>query len=86
MAFSLPDQIVELPPGPVEDPFLKDSIEATQRNFQALGKQMRLLSQFFFSGAGAPAFTPPGRAMYIRIDGGAGTTLYVYEGAGWVGK
>lgn len=38
------------------------------------------------SGVGAPQFTPNGRALYLRLDGGAGTTLYVYEGASWVAK
>ena len=28
---------------------------------------------------------PPG-SLYLRGDGGAGTTLYVREPAGWVGK
>jgi hypothetical protein len=55
-------------------------------NFDALINGLNAIGQFFYFGAGAPSFTPPGRALYIRTDGGAGTTLYVYEGASWVGK
>lgn len=32
-----------------------------------------------FSGAGAPAFTAEKGSMYLRTDGGAGTTLYINE-------
>lgn len=39
-----------------------------------------------YTGMGAPGFTPNSRAIYIREDGGTGTTLYVYEGASWVAK
>lgn len=39
------------------------------------------------SGTGAPVAAPSAeRAIYIQLDGGAGTTLWVWEGAGWVGK
>jgi hypothetical protein len=41
---------------------------------------------FVTTGVGVPSFTPNGRALYLRQDGGAGTTLYVYEGSGWVAK
>jgi hypothetical protein len=39
------------------------------------------------SGVGIPT-TPPNaaRAIYIQLDGGAGTTLWVWEGSSWVGK
>jgi hypothetical protein len=51
-----------------------------------LVSDLNSLAQFFYVGSGAPTLTPPGRALYINRTGGAGTTLYVYEGAGWVGK
>ncbi len=39
------------------------------------------------SGTGAPSGQPLGdRGMYIREDGGTGTTLYIWEGAAWVAK
>lgn len=39
------------------------------------------------SGSGVPVAAPPtARAIYIRSDGGGGSTLYVYEGGAWVGK
>ena len=41
---------------------------------------------FFTTGVGLPNFTPTGRALYLRQDGGAGSTLYVYEGASWSPK
>ena len=52
---------------------------------QGLSALERKMSTFF-SGVGVPDFTPPGRALYIRQDGGANTTLYVYEGSSWVAK
>jgi hypothetical protein len=36
-------------------------------------------------GAGAPGATTNG-LVYLRTDGGTGTTLYVKEGTTWVGK
>jgi hypothetical protein len=37
--------------------------------------------------AGDPtAIDAPVGTMYLRTDGGAGTTLYVREPSGWVGK
>ena len=47
---------------------------------------------FFESGAGSPegAITAPVGSLYLRTDGGAGTTLYVKEtgvgNTGWTGK
>jgi hypothetical protein len=38
------------------------------------------------TGTGVPSFTPSQRMLYIRQDGGANTTLYVYEGASWTAK
>lgn len=38
-------------------------------------------------GTGAPVDPPNAtRGIYIRLDGGAGTSLYVFEGAAWVPK
>lgn len=53
---------------------------------EGLIRDINTIAQFWFFGSGAPGFTPPGRAIYIRTDGGAATTLYVWEGAAWVGK
>lgn len=47
---------------------------------------LKAKTQFVYTGQGAPSFTPNGRAIYIRQDGGANTTLYVYEGSSWVAK
>lgn len=55
-------------------------------NDDELLKGLNQVAQFFYFGNGAPTFTPAGRAIYIRLNGGAGTTLYVWEGAAWVGK
>lgn len=41
---------------------------------------------FITIGVGVPNFTPDGRAVYLRQDGGTNTTLYVYEGSAWVPK
>lgn len=47
---------------------------------------LNIVNKHVFVGRGAPTGTPSGRALYIRTDGGASTTLYVWEGASWVGK
>jgi hypothetical protein len=47
--------------------------------------KLTLSGQDITVGAGIPASTVSG-LLYIRTDGGAGTTLYVKEGAVWVGK
>jgi hypothetical protein len=39
-----------------------------------------------FSGSGAPAITAANGSLFLRTDGGAGTTLYVRESGAWVGK
>ena len=57
-----------------------------EENFRAVDATLTKLSQAIFFGTGVPTFTPLGRALYLRYDGGAGTTLYVWEGAAWVGK
>lgn len=43
-------------------------------------------TRFVYTGQGLPNFTPEGRAIYIRQDGGTNTTLYVYEGSAWSAK
>lgn len=53
---------------------------------EGLVADLNELAQFFAVGDGAPAHTPTSRQLYIRRDGGANTTLYVYEGAGWAAK
>lgn len=62
-----------------------DNVEA-QENLDDLLGAVNQISQFLYWGTGVPTFTPTGRALFIRIDGGAGTSLYVYEGAAWAGK
>lgn len=37
-------------------------------------------------GIGVPTADPGARALYINNGGGAGTTLYVWEGAAWAAK
>lgn len=57
--------------------------QALRENGDVLEAGINALGQFFFSGNGAPSFTPTGRAIYIRLDGGAATTLYCWSGAAW---
>jgi hypothetical protein len=47
---------------------------------------LKAKTQLITTGVGVPSFTPTGRAIYIRQDGGTNTTLYVYEGSAWVAK
>jgi hypothetical protein len=37
-------------------------------------------------GNGVPASTTPNGSLYLRMDGGAGSTLYVRESGAWVAK
>ena len=39
-----------------------------------------------YSGYGVPTIAAGTGSLYQRLDGGANTTLYVYENAGWVAK
>ena len=57
-----------------------------QANNEGLLEAINELAQFIVWGDGVPSHTPNGRQIYIRRDGGTGTTLYVWEGAAWVGK
>jgi hypothetical protein len=52
---------------------------------QALNGTLTVGGTTITVGVGAPAAGLVGH-VYIRTDGGAGTTLYVKEGAIWVGK
>lgn len=54
----------------------------SERDIQTIQSKI----QFITTGVGVPNFTPSGRAIYIRQDGGANTTLYVYEGSSWSAK
>lgn len=68
----------------ITDRFVED--QAQRRNNDDLLKSLNQIGQFLSWGNGAPTFTPVGRAIYIRLDGGAGSTLYVWEGAAWAAK
>lgn len=63
-----------------------------RRNNDDLLDAVNTIGQLLYFGEGAPTFTPTdvngntARALYIRTNGGATTTLYVYTGAGWTAK
>jgi len=38
------------------------------------------------SGTGVPVTTPANGSLFLRTDGGAGSTLYIREGGAWVAK
>jgi hypothetical protein len=50
-----------------------------QLNNESLETAADYLYRFVAVAAGAPAHTPDGVQVYLRTDGGAGTTLYVWE-------
>ncbi len=54
-----------------------------RRNNDDLLDGLNQIGQFIYFGSGVPTFTPTGRAIFIRLDGGAGTTLYCWSGAAW---
>jgi hypothetical protein len=51
------------------------------------GVLVRQLQSIYLFGVGAPSGAPQApRAVYTRLDGGTGSTLYVWEGSSWVAK
>jgi hypothetical protein len=66
--------------------------EALQRNLEVLALAVAGTSGYEFSGTGSPetVVTAPVGARFRRLDGGAGTSLYVKESGtgnvGWIGK
>lgn len=68
----------------LRNPFVSD--RAQKENNEDLLFAINEIAQFISFGDGAPTHTPTGRQIYIRRNGGAATTLYVWEGAAWVGK
>jgi hypothetical protein len=91
--FVLPDSFVG---GSIADAdpreTLKERFDGTQRNFEKLALFLNEFAGRFFWGTGTPegAVTAPVGCIYLRLNGGAGTTLYVKESGtgntGWVGK
>lgn len=63
------------------------SFGRTRARFQAheiIGGNSNASAFAMMGGSGAPSGAPTAaRAIYIRTDGGAGTTLYVWSGAAW---
>ena len=64
-----------------------------EREFEAVERSIASITPLYlYMGTGSPenAVTAPVGGIYIRTDGGAGTTLYVKESGsgdtGWVGK
>lgn len=62
-------------------PFVSDA--QLQRNFEDALKAINAIAQFIDYGNGAPTHSPTGRRIYIRLNGGVGTTIYVWSGAAW---
>lgn len=66
--------------------------EETRRVFEQLLRYLGPVREQIRFGEGTPeGNVTAGPALYIRLDGGAGTTLYVKEdptvdATGWVGK
>ena len=54
-----------------------------QRNFEELSRMIGEVRQFLDFGDGAPAHSPSTRKLYVRRDGGVGSTFYVYDGTNW---
>lgn len=74
---------------PIDISQLDDEV---RRAFDQLFQYLGPLRELVFAGLGSPEnVVTATRAIYIRLDGGAGTTLYVKESGaatntGWVGK
>lgn len=91
MSLSLPDPYVELTGTSSED--LREFAAQMQRNLEMLAAAIVLPERLIRTGAGDPngvIIGTPGM-VWLRTNGGAGTTLYVKESGvntntGWVGK
>lgn len=77
--------MIDLPGEPLEDLDL-------QQKLDALVQSIGIANQMVFAGTGSPetVVTAPVGCVFLRRDGGAGTSLYVKESGtgnvGWVGK
>jgi hypothetical protein len=65
----------------------------SQENFDRLNSRLGVLEGLVLSGSGSPekAISASVGALYLRTDGGAGSTLYVKESGsktkeGWIAK
>lgn len=63
------------------EPIVGDPVQ--QHVNEGLIAAVNTLARFIDYGNGVPTHTPTGRALYVRLNGGAGTTLYVWSGAAW---
>ena len=94
--------ILPHPPANGKDPSVSDHLRQLNRYFQQqqvaidalYGKLATRLNElsFIYVGSGSPegVIPAPIGSLYSRLDGGAGTSLYVKESGtgnvGWVGK
>lgn len=55
---------------------------------QVWSQQVADILKYLTFGSGVPSGAPTSGngTIYIRLDGGASTTLYIYEGGSWVAK
>lgn len=53
---------------------------------QTVSTNLTLLFKFLQFGTGVPTHTADDGTLFLRSDGGAGTTLYVREVGAWVAK
>lgn len=91
MSLPLPEQYLEL--GDINDDALREFAAQVQRNFERIARAIVLPERLILTGDGDPngavEASPP--CLWLRRDGGAGTTLYVKESGvntdtGWVAK
>ena len=92
MSLNLPEKYLEL--ASFDAAGVREVLERIQRNFKAIARAASLPQGVIFGpGQGDPnglVKASPG-AVYLRADGGAGTSFYVKESGvntntGWVGK
>jgi len=64
---------------------LQDDYEASMWQ-QSVSNNINILSDLLQSGNGAPTHVASNGTIYMRLDGGTGTTMYVREAGSWVTK
>lgn len=63
------------------DPDIQDAAADSEARLMVL---IRQLQGMIHTGSGAPTGTPASPTLYLRADGAAGTTLYLFRAGAWV--
>lgn len=63
------------------DPDIQGAVAEAESRLTVLIRQLQGMIR---TGSGAPTGTPASPTLYLRADGAAGTTLYLFRAGAWV--